>query len=71
MGDRAEPGERGVGRSGMFARMAVALFGLFAWGAEEVHTVPHVPSASSQGHAGLVRIESRSARPGEVRRGGG
>ena len=59
--------EPGVGRSGMFARMAVALFGLFAWGAEEVHTVPHVPSASSQGHAGLVRIESRSARPGEVR----
>ncbi len=67
MGDRVEPGERGVGRSGMFARMAVALFGLFAWGAEEVHTVPYVPSASSQGHAGLVRIESRSARPGEVR----
>ena len=67
MGDRAEPGERGVGRSGMFARMAVALFGLFAWGAEEVHTVPHVPSASSQGHAGVVRIESRSAVAGEVR----
>ena len=50
----------------MFARMAVALFGMYACGAEEVHTVPYVPSASSQGHAGLVRIESRSARPGEV-----
>ena len=51
----------------MFARMAVALFGTLAWGAEEAHTVPYVPSASSEGHAGVVRIESRSAVPGEVR----
>ena len=46
---------------------AAALFGLFAWGAEETHTVPYAPSASSEGRAGVVRIESRSARPGEVR----
>ena len=37
-----------------------------AWCAEEVHTVPYVPSASSEGHAGLVRIESRSVVSGEV-----
>ena len=67
MGDSTDPGERGVGRLGVFARMAVALFGTFAWCAEEVHTVPYVPSASSQGHAGFVRIESRSSRSGEVR----
>ncbi len=47
--------------------LASALFGVPAWGAEEVHTVPHVPSASAEGHVGLVRIESRSAFPGEVR----
>ena len=47
--------------------MAAGLFGLFAWGAESAHTVPYVPSASSEGHAGLVRIESRSSRSGEVR----
>ena len=63
----ADPGERGVVRLGMFARMAAGLFGLFAWGAESAHTVPYVPSASSEGHAGLVRIESRSSRSGEVR----
>ena len=51
----------------MFARMAVGLFGTLAWGAEEAHTVPYVPSAASEGHAGVVRIESRSAVPGEVR----
>ncbi len=51
----------------MFARMAVALFGTLAWGAEKAHTVPYVPSAASEGHAGVVRIESRSAVPGEVR----
>ncbi len=50
----------------MFARMAVALFGTLAWAAESVHTVPYVPSASSVGHAGLVRIESRSGVSGEV-----
>ena len=38
-----------------------------ARGAEEAHTVPYVPSASSEGHAGLVRIESRSSRSGQVR----
>ena len=37
-----------------------------AWCAEEVHTVPYVPSASSEGHAGAVRIESRSGVSGEV-----
>ncbi len=51
----------------MFARMAASLIGLIAWGAESVHTVPYVPSASSEGHAGVVRIESRSAVAGEVR----
>ena len=51
----------------MFARMAVALFGTLAWGAEKAHTVPYVPSAASEGHAGVVRIESRSTVPGEVR----
>ena len=51
----------------MFARMAVAVCGTCAWCAEEAHTVPYVPTASSQGHAGLVRIESRSSRSGEVR----
>ena len=50
----------------MFARMAVALFGTLAWAAESVHTVPYVPSASSVGHAGLVRIESRSGVSGAV-----
>ena len=38
-----------------------------AWCAEEVHTVPYVPSAAAEGHAGVVRIESRSSRSGEVR----
>ena len=56
-----------IGRLGMFARMAAALFGLFAWCGEELHTVPYVPSAASEGYAGVVRIESRSAVPGEVR----
>ena len=51
----------------MFARMAALVFGMSSWGAEEVHTVPYVPSASSEGYAGVVRIESRSAVPGEVR----
>ena len=37
------------------------------WAAESEHTVPYVPSAASEGHAGVVRIESRSASPGEVR----
>ena len=51
----------------MFARMAAALFGTLAWAAESVHTVPYVPSAAAEGHAGVVRIESRSSRLGEVR----
>ena len=51
----------------MFARMAVAVCGTCAWCAEEAHTIPYVPSASSEGYAGLVRIESRSPRSGEVR----
>ena len=64
---RADPGERGVVRLGMFARMAAGLFGLFAWGAESAHTVPYVPSAAAEGHAGVVRIESRSGVSGQVR----
>ena len=51
----------------MFAVLSVELFGMSARGAEEAHTVPYVPSASSEGRAGVVRIESRSAVPGEVR----
>ncbi len=64
MGDSTDPG---VGRLGVFARMAVAVCGTCAWCAEEAHTIPYVPTASSQGHAGFVRIESRSPRSGEVR----
>ena len=60
-------GERGVARLGMSAQMAALLFGISSWCAEEAYTVPYVPSASSEGHAGLVRIESRSAVSGEVR----
>ena len=45
---------------------ALLLFGVSALGAESMHTVPYVPSASSEGHAGLVRIESRSEMSGEV-----
>ena len=51
----------------MFAVLSVGLFGMSARGAEEAHTVPYVPSAASEGHAGVVRVESRSAVPGEVR----
>ena len=51
----------------MFAWLPAALVGMSAWGAEEAHTVPYVPSASSEGHTGLVRIESRSSRSGQVR----
>ena len=58
---------RSVVRSGMFARVAALLFGMSVCGAESLHTVPYVPSASSEGHAGLVRVESRSAVSGEVR----
>ena len=50
-----------------FARMVVLALGIGAWAADSLHTVPYVPSASSEGHAGLVRIESRSAVSGEVR----
>ena len=51
----------------MFAWLPAALLGAAAWCAEEVHTVPYVPSAAAEGHAGVVRIESRSSRLGEVR----
>ena len=51
----------------MFAWLPAALLGMAAWGAEETHTVPYVPSASSEGHAGVVRIESRSEVSGQVR----
>ena len=51
----------------MFAWLPAALLGMAAWGAKEAHTVPYVPSASSEGHAGLVRIESRSGVSGQVR----
>ena len=63
----SSPGWRKQLRAGLVGLRAAALFGTFAWGAEEAHTVPYVPSASSEGHAGLVRIESRSSRSGEVR----
>ena len=68
---KSRPGDRGaaVGWSmrRMFARMVLGLFGTFAWAAESEHTVPYVPSAAAEVHAGVVRIESRSASPGEVR----
>ena len=51
----------------VLAWLPAAALGMAAWGAEEAHTVPYLPSAAAEGHAGLVRIESRSARPGEVR----
>ena len=63
----SSPGWRNRLRAGLIGLCAAGLFGLFSWGAESVHTVPYVPSASSEGHAGLVRIESRSAVAGEVR----
>ena len=63
----SSPGWRKQLRAGLVGLRAAALFGTFAWGAEEVHTVPYVPSAAAEGHAGLVRIESRSSRSGEVR----
>ncbi len=63
----SSPGWRGQFRAGLVGLPAASLIGLIAWGAESVHTVPHVPSASSEGHAGVVRIESRSAVAGEVR----
>ena len=49
-----------------YATLAL-LASLAAWGTESVHTVPYVPPASSEGHAGVVRIESGSSRAGEVR----
>ena len=51
----------------MFGWLPAALLGMAAWGSEDAHTVPYVPSASSEGHAGLVRIESRSGVSGQVR----
>ena len=63
----SSPGWRKQLRAGLIGLRAAALFGTFAWCAEEVHTVPYVPSAAAEGHAGLVRIESRSSRSGEVR----
>ena len=63
----SSPGWRKQLRAGLVGLRAAALFGTFAWGAEEVHTVPYVPSAAAEGHAGVVRIESRSSRLGEVR----
>ena len=50
----------------MFAWLPAALLGMAAWVAEEAHTVPYVPSAAAEGHAGVVRIESRSGVSGEV-----
>ena len=47
--------------------MAACVFGMSVLGAGSVHTVPYLPAASSEGHAGLVRIESRSEFSGEVR----
>ena len=64
---RGRDGAVGWSTWSVFAVLSVGLFGMPAWGAEETHTVPYVPSASSEGRAGVVRIESRSAVPGEVR----
>ncbi len=36
----------------VFAVLSVELSGMGAWGGEESHTVPYVPSASSEGHPG-------------------
>ena len=63
----SSPGWRKQLRAGLVGLRAAALFGTFAWGAEEVHTVPYVPSAAAEGHAGVVRIESRSGVSGQVR----
>ena len=63
----SSPGWRKQLRARLIGLRAAALFGTFAWCAEEVHTVPYVPSSAAEGHAGLVRIESRSSRSGEVR----
>ena len=63
----SSPGWRKQLRARLIGLRAAALFGTFAWCAEEVHTVPYVPSSAAEGHAGLVRIESRSTRPGQVR----
>ena len=52
---------------GRLERVGMLLASMCAWGAEQAHTVPYVPSASSEGHAGLVRIESGSAVSGEIR----
>jgi len=59
-------------RSGRIGSLAVVgvlacCAGVAASGAERVHIVPYVPSAAHGGFAGLVRIENRSARSGEVR----
>ena len=51
----------------MFAWLPAAVLGMAAWGAEELHTVPYAPSAAAEGHAGVVRIESRSGVSGQVR----
>ena len=51
----------------MLRRFLAGVVGACAWGAESVHVVPYVPSASSATHAGAVRLGNRSARSGEVR----
>ena len=51
----------------VLAWLPAAALGMAAWGAEEAHTVPYLPSAAAEGHAGVVRIESRSRVSGQVR----
>ena len=58
----AEPSGRSKGPGGCW--LAVVDVRL---GREDVHTVPYVPSAASEGHAGVVRIESWSGASGQVR----
>ena len=61
-------GARG-GAGGSFERIGgllALLASMYAWGAEESHTVPYLPSAAAEGHAGVVRIESRSGVSGQV-----
>ena len=62
-----DPGGAFGGSTRRALALSALLIGLSARGAEEVHTVPHVPPASAEGHVGVLRIESRSAFAGAVR----
>ena len=51
----------------MFAPTAL-LFDMSAWGAQEAHTVPHVPAASAEGHAG-AQFDAQVQDSGNARQG--